>query len=521
MADMPIYQGELVIGDALHQETVVRDQKQRARPCVQQLLDGGQHVGVHVVARLVQDEHVGLVKQDEHKGQTALLTAGQVAHWLVKVGAREAQLLQQLRRRHLLAVEHHAARVVADHLANAVVAEAGEVVQMLRQHRKLHRFADLHEARRGCLHALDHLQKRGFAHAVGADDAVAVARPDNPVDAVEHGRGLAVEAHRDVLQLNHLLAQACHGHAFELQLVTQRWHVGDQLVRGVHAELRLRAASLRAACQPGKLAAQGVLPLLLGQGRQAIALDALQDIRGEAALERLDHAVVHLPHARAHLVQEPAVVRDHQQRALTGAPAVLQMVRQPGDGANIQVVGGFVKRQDVPVADEQAHQVDAAALAAGKRAHLRVPGDVAGKARDDVADARIAGPFVLGDVAHHGALDGVVVIELVELPQHAHAHGAVAQHTALVGLEHARHHRQQRGLAVAVAAHNADAIALINAQRHAFEHRFRGEIHAHFLAAQHKRHRYQLPCIYKRLGSDRAETKARTQPRTCIDSSTP
>ena len=62
VADMPIYQGELMIGDAFHQEAVVRDQKQRARPCVQQLLDGGQHVGVHVVARLVQDEHVGLVE---------------------------------------------------------------------------------------------------------------------------------------------------------------------------------------------------------------------------------------------------------------------------------------------------------------------------------------------------------------------------------------------------------------------------------------------------------------------------
>ena len=372
------------------------------------------------------------------------MTAGQVAHRLVEVGTREAQLLQQLRRCHFLAVEHHAARVVADHLANAIVAETGKVVQMLRQHRELHRFTDLHEARRGRLHTLDHLQKRGFAHAVGADDAVAVARPDDPVHTVEHGRGLAVEAHRGVLQLHHLLAQARHGHALELQLVAQRRHVGDQLVRGVHAELRLRAASLRAARQPGKLAAQGVLPLLLCQSSQTVALDALQDVRGEAAFERINHAVVHLPHARAHLVQKPTVVRDHQQCALTGAPAVLQMVRQPGDGANVQMVGRLVKCQDVPVADEQAYQVDTAALAAGKRAHLRIPRDVAGKARDDVADARVAGPFVFGDIAHHGALDGVVVIQLVELPQHAHAHGAVAQHAALVGLEHARHHRQQR-----------------------------------------------------------------------------
>ena len=80
------------------------------------------------------------------------------------------------------------------------------------------------------------------------------------------------------------------------------------------------------------------------------------------------------------------------------------------------MVGRLVKGQDVPVADEQAHQVDTAALAAGKRAHLRIPRDVAGKACDDVADARVAGPFVFGDIAHHGALDGVVVAQLVELP---------------------------------------------------------------------------------------------------------
>ena len=182
-------------------------------------------------------------------------------------------------------------------------------------------------------------------------------------------------------------------------------------------------------------------------------------------------------------------MRDHEQRARALLPAGLQMLRQPGDGAHVQVVRRLVEREHVPVADEQAHEVDAAALPARKRAHHRIPGDVAGQPGDDVADARVARPHVLGQIAHHGLLHGCRGIERVGLPQHAHAHGTVAQHAPLVGLKRARQQIQQRRLAVAVAADDAHAVALVHAERHIREHLFRGELDPHLLAPEHKRHR--------------------------------
>jgi len=55
------------------------------------------------------------------------------------------------------------------------------------------------------------------------------------------------------------------------------------------------------------------LAALLCHTLDALALDALQHIGGIAALERLDFAIVHFPHAKAYLVEEPAVVRYYHQ----------------------------------------------------------------------------------------------------------------------------------------------------------------------------------------------------------------
>ena len=435
MANLAVDQRILVVSHALHEIAVVRDQKQRAGPSVEQVFHLREHVGVQIVARLVQDEHVRLVKQDEHQRKTTLLPARQVTHRLVKVIASKAEALEQLRRRGLLAVEHHAARIAADDLAHAVASQFHQVIEVLRQHGELHGLADLHTSRTRSERTLDHPQKRGLARAVLADDAEAVTRADNPRHVVEHG--LSAEAHRHVGQVDHLLAQARNRHPLELKRVAQWRHVGDQLAGSVDAKLRLGRARLRPAGKPGELAAQLVLATLLGHLRLTVALDALLDIGGETALERVDRAVVHFPHRKAHLVEEPAVVRDHQKRARPMFPACLQMMRKPSDGAHVEMVGGLVEHEHVPVADEQTRQVNAAALSARQVAHTPLPGDIRCKPRDDVADAGISCPFVFGDIAHHGMFHRIVVGKRVRLPEHAHANAARANYAALIRLDNA------------------------------------------------------------------------------------
>ena len=58
-------QRELLVGDAFEQVAVVAHHDERARPGVEQVFHHGEHVGVEVVARLVHDEHVRFVEQNE------------------------------------------------------------------------------------------------------------------------------------------------------------------------------------------------------------------------------------------------------------------------------------------------------------------------------------------------------------------------------------------------------------------------------------------------------------------------
>ena len=77
MAERAVNDGVLLVGDALNQVPIVRHNQQRARPRVEDVLQGGQHIGIDVVGRLVQNHDIGLVKQDEQNLQPAFLPARQ------------------------------------------------------------------------------------------------------------------------------------------------------------------------------------------------------------------------------------------------------------------------------------------------------------------------------------------------------------------------------------------------------------------------------------------------------------
>ena len=108
---------------------------------------------------------------------------------------------------------------------------------MLRQHGETHGLADFHAPGIERLQPLDDAQKRRLADAVGAHDAVAIAGADDPVDIVQDDA--VPEAQRCAFQIDHLLAEARHGHALELQLVAQGRHVGNERLGGGHVELGL------------------------------------------------------------------------------------------------------------------------------------------------------------------------------------------------------------------------------------------------------------------------------------------
>ncbi len=177
---------------------------------------------------------------------------------------------------------------------------------------------------------------------------------------------------RHIDQIDHLLAQSGGGHLLQLQSVTHRRHVGDELPRGLDMELLLGGTRPGAAGEPCELLAGQVAALGLTHVGLAVAFHTLQHVRGITAFERVDHTVMNLPHRFAHLVEEPTVMGDEQQRALAGRPTVLQVFGKPVDGHHVQVVGGLVEREDVPILEQQTRQIRAAALAARQRADLRI-----------------------------------------------------------------------------------------------------------------------------------------------------
>ena len=162
--------------------------------------------------------------------------------------------------------------------------------------------------------------------------------------------------------------------------------------------------------------------------RLALSLHALQHVGRVAALERVDGAVVHLPHPRAHRIEEPAVVRHEQQAARVARPPRGQVRGEPRDALDVEVVRGLVERDDVPLADEQTGEPDAAALTTRQRGDHRVQRHVAQQPVEHVAHARVAEPLVLGAVADDRVADGLVVRQVVVLGQHPDPHAAAQRH---------------------------------------------------------------------------------------------
>ena len=151
---------------------------------------------------------------------------------------------------------------------------------------------------------------------------------------------------------------------------------------------------------------------------------------------------------------------DDHERLVAGA----QVRGQPGDRLDVEVVRRLVEHHQVVVAEQQRGQGAAPPLAAGEPGHGAVERNAGQQLLHHLAGAGRGGPLVVGHAAEDRLAHAVGVDELVALVEVADQQAAAAGDAAGVGLLEAGHHLQQRGLAVAVAADDADAIALPHAE---------------------------------------------------------
>ena len=73
-------------------------------------------------------------------------------------------------------------------------------------------------------------------------------------------------------------------------------------------------------------------------------------------------------------------------------------------------------------------------------------------------------------------MHGIGIGKLVLLAEQTDRRAAAVRHAAIVGLQRAREHAQQRRLAVAVFADDTNTVALAHAERHAIENMLGGKL---------------------------------------------
>ena len=154
----------------------MRHHNQGSRPGIQHVFHGSQHVDIEVVGGFVQEQHVGLIQQDQQELQSTLLATRQVANLGRQLGGLETQTLQQLPRRHGGAADQIFGAITCDNRRNAVVHDVVQALQALVQPTHQHSFTRLDPARAGLDSAVNQTHKRRFAGAVRSQYSGAFAR---------------------------------------------------------------------------------------------------------------------------------------------------------------------------------------------------------------------------------------------------------------------------------------------------------------------------------------------------------
>ena len=178
---------------------------------------------------------------------------------------------------------------------------------------------------------------------------------------------------------------------------------------------------------------------------------------------------MHLPGVGRDLVEKPAIVGDDDEPARVRRPPFLEMLGEPGDALDVEVVGGLIEEDDVPVADEQLSEGHAPALATRQIAQPGRPGEVGEQPVDHVADLRVTRPLVLIEMADDHLRNGVIVAEHVGLVEHPDRRTPANSDAATIRFDASREEAEKRRLAVAVAPDDTDAVTFVNADSDAVE----------------------------------------------------
>ncbi len=341
------------------------DHHHRARPGVQVVLQGPEGVEVEVVAGLVQQHDVGQRRQHQQQLEPALFAPREGPDRRpLGVGVEpepfhEADLVPA---RLALATGHG-----FPHPLGRVEVPAGLVVVT-----EANRRARLHPSRGRGQPAGHDVEKGGLAGPVGTHHAQALPGAEVQLEVLEQ-RGPGAVAVSHAVKLEDPVAQPGRGAPLPPAGQVQVPGPVGGGATGLHdgggrgdAGLGLAGTGRGPPAQPGQLGPGQVPPHRLGSGLPLGPLGGGRQIAAVAPVVQVAPPPVELEDAGADPIEDVAVMGDHHEPTSKAGQAILQ----PGDGVDVEVVGGLVQDQEVDLVHQHPGQGHPLGLTPRKRGHV-------------------------------------------------------------------------------------------------------------------------------------------------------
>ena len=341
--------------NSIQKVPVVADHHRTSRKAFNPFLERTQGVHVDVVGGLVKQQDIGLRLQRHGQVKTVALSTGKHPTFLLLVRAVEIELadvstaVEQLTSDfHLLIASRHDlpygfvgvdVRVALVHVAN------------------FDRFPHVDASSIGVFLAHDHAEQGGFARTVGPDDAHN-ARWGQLEGEVLHQEFVA-KPFGQSRGFNHLVPQTRSIRNRDVQAGVLLFRaLGKHALVVVDPRFVLGASTFGTLADPIQLSVElfATLALLFFFLGQTLAL--LFQPRGVVPFVRDALTPVELEDPTGDIVEEVAVVRDAQHRALV----LLEVLLQPVDGLGIEVVGRLVQKKHIRLLQQQSAQRHPAAF---------------------------------------------------------------------------------------------------------------------------------------------------------------
>ena len=342
----------------------------------EQLLEQLERLDVEVVGRLVEHQHVRRPGEQPRQQQAVALAAGQRSHRRLRALAREQEVREVADDVPRLAVDDDGGVAVADAVGDRRVGI--ELLALLIEVGDLQPGAAPHLARVGLQLAEQQPQQRRLAGAVRADQADAIAAQDALREVADDRR--AAERLRHVLRLEHQLPERLPVVDGEPHVAGLRAYAARSARSAISARTR-PSLRVRRALTPCRSHASSCASFLSSRSSSRASASSaavlLLEVARVAARPRREPAAIELDDARGERGEEGAVVGDEQERAGIAA----QVLLEPADRVDVEMVGRLVEQQQVRLGDQRAAEQRAAAPAAGQLAHRPVGGQRRGARR--------------------------------------------------------------------------------------------------------------------------------------------